>query len=147
MRFYSDVNFYRYVDNDPTVLIDPYGLYTCVGDAVCNFTPDLNNALNEFEKCLGPEHPLKVTCGNNGHPPTDPHMKGMAVDIGHGSNPWLTRDQVMKCFKEAFPSTSYGQQEYNDDTQDPNKYHFHLQYTPNKAGQGGFSPVIHPHGK
>ena len=44
--------------------------------------------------------------GPPGHPATDPHMKGLAVDIGHGSNPWLSRDQVVKCFYNAFPNTA-----------------------------------------
>lgn len=129
-EFYSDINFYPYVDNDPTVLIDPYGLYTCVGKAVCNFTPDMNKALDAFEKCLGRD--FKITCGNNGHPATDPHMKGLAVDIGHGINPWLSRDQVVKCFYDAFPNTAYGQQEYNKG--DSGEYHYHIQYTPGVGG-------------
>ncbi|HXJ17152.1 MAG TPA: RHS repeat-associated core domain-containing protein, partial [Candidatus Polarisedimenticolia bacterium] len=141
-RFYSDVNFYPYVDNDPTVLIDPYGLYTCVGKAVCDFTQDMDRALRDFEKCFG--HDIKITCGNNGHPPSDPHMKGLAVDIGHGTNPWLSRDLVLKCFYGAFPDTSYGQQEYNKG--DSGEYHYHLQYIPGRGGATGFSPGIHANG-
>lgn len=141
-RFYSDVNFYPYVDNDPTVLVDPYGLYTCVGNAVCNFTPDMKKALDNFQKCLGRD--FKITCGNDSHKPTDPHMKGLAVDIGHGTNPWLSRDMVVKCFNAAFPSTAYGEQEY--DQGDSGEYQYHLQYTPGRGGATGFSPVIHAHG-
>ena len=141
-RFYSDVNFYLYVENDPTTLIDPSGFYSCVQGAVCNFTPDMDKALKKFEKCLG--HDIKITCGRNSHKPTDPHMKGLAVDIGHGTNPWLSRDAVIKCFDQAFPSNSYGEQEYNNG--DSGQYQYHLQYTPGLGGKTGFSGYIHPHG-
>ena len=102
----------------------------------------MNKALDAFEKCLGRD--FKITCGNNGHPATDPHMKGLAVDIGHGSNPWLSRDQVVKCFYDAFPNTAYGQQEYNKG--DSGEYHYHIQYTPGVGGLPGFSPGIHANG-
>ena len=82
--------------------------------------------------------------GPPGHPATDPHMKGLAVDIGHGSNPWLSRDQVVKCFYDAFPNTAYGQQEYNKG--DSGEYHYHIQYTPGVGGLPGFSPGIHANG-
>jgi RHS repeat-associated protein len=153
----SDNDFYPYADNDPTVLTDPFGLWTCVGNAVCDFTPEMNDALDKLEKCL--KRPFKITCGRDSHKDTDPHMKGLAVDIGHGTNPWLTRDQMVKCFNEAFPSTSYGQQEYNDNNttpypfgqrgyndDNPGEYHYHLQYTPGAGGQIGFSPFIHTNG-
>jgi uncharacterized protein RhaS with RHS repeats len=145
-RFYSDVNFYSYVDNDPTVLIDPYGLYKCVGNAVCSFTPDMNKALIDLEKCL--KHDINITCGNDSHGPNDPHMKGLAVDFTYNRNPWLNRDALIKCFNSAFPSTSYGQQEWNNDNPNPkpNEYHYHLQYTPGRGGISGFSDYIHAHG-
>jgi hypothetical protein len=144
LGFGSDVNFYPYVDNDPVVLIDPFGLYTCVGMAVCNFTPDMNIALLRFEKCLG--HDIKITCGNDRHKVDDPHTKGLAVDIGIGSNPWLVRDDVEKCFYAAFPNTAYGQQEWNDEPSIPGKFHYHLQYVPNPLLQTGFSKGIHQQG-
>ena len=157
LRWRSDNDFYPYVDNDPTVLTDPFGLWTCVGNAVCDFTPEMNDALNKLEKCLG--RSFKITCGRDSHKDTDPHMKGQAVDIGHGTNPWLTRDQLVKCFNEAFPSTSYGQQEYNDDNttpypygqrgynyDNPGEYHYHLQYTPGVGDVSGFAIGIHAHG-
>jgi RHS repeat-associated protein len=143
-RFYSDVNFYSYVDNDPTVLIDPYGLYTCVGSAVCNFTPEMGKALDDFEKCLGHNGGFKITCGNDSHGPNDPHSKGLAVDIGHGTNPWLSRDQVVKCFYSAFPSDAWGEQEYNQGNS--GEYQYHLQYTPGRNGSTGFGIGIRPHG-
>ena len=155
LRWVSDNNFYSYVDNDPTVLTDPFGLWTCVGaKTVCDFTPEMNEALDKLEKCLG--RPFKITCGRDSHKASDPHMKGLAVDIGHGTNPWLTRDQVEKCFNEAFPDTSYGQQEYNEDKYPygqkeynwgtSNEFHYHLQYVPTPAGISGFSFGIHAHG-
>ena len=128
-----------------------------MGTAVCDFTPEMNEALQKFEKCLG--KPFRITCGRDSHALTDPHMKGQAIDIGHRNNPWLTRDQVVKCFNQAFPANSYGQKEYNQDyppnyppgqpeyNQDsPGDFHYHFQYTPGLGGQTGFSPIIHPHG-
>src|SRR5262249_15325625 len=170
----GNVSFYPYADNNPINLIDPYGLETgninegwdsnwgnwyswnqanhrpprpkpgfhCVGHAVCKFTQDMNDALDCFAKCLG--RPFDITCGRNSHPPTDPHMSGEAVDVGHGSNPWLATDQVKKCFGQCFPKTSYGQEEYNKGSSGTTHYHF--QYGSGRGGATGFSPTIHSHG-
>jgi RHS repeat-associated protein len=98
---YTPVNFYSYVGGDPIFWNDPLGLYKCAQGAICTFIPDLNQALLNFEKCVG--HEVTITCGNDSHKPTDPHMRGEAVDIGHNSNPWLTRDAAEDCFKKSFP--------------------------------------------
>jgi RHS repeat-associated protein len=142
LGFYSDVNFYPYVENAPPVLVDPSGLYSCVQGANCDFMPEMNNALHSFENCL--EHNITITCGRSGHAPSDPHMRGLAVDVGHGTNPWLNRGQVIRCFNAAFPSDAYGQQEYNRGNS--GEYHYHLQYTPGRGSATGFSTYIHPQG-
>jgi len=64
--------------------------------------------------------------------------------LSPSSNPWLSRDAVIKCFKQAFPNKSYGEQEYNKG--DSGQYQYHLQYTPGLGGATGFSPYIHAHG-
>jgi hypothetical protein len=123
------------------------GLYKCAQGAICTFIPELNQALLNFEKCVG--HEVTITCGNDSHKPTDPHMRGEAVDIGHNSNPWLTRDAAEDCFKKSFPQGkggSFGQQEYNSDDTDKG-WHFHFQYYPGVGGATGFAPGIRPHGK
>jgi RHS repeat-associated protein len=47
--FDEGVNFYAYTENTPTNWIDPLGLYHCVGNANCNFTPPMASALHCFD--------------------------------------------------------------------------------------------------
>jgi len=46
-------NFYDYALNDPNVFVDPYGLWHCVADADCNFTPEFKKGLDRFQLCMG----------------------------------------------------------------------------------------------
>jgi RHS repeat-associated protein len=147
---YDPTSFYSYVGGNPVIWADPLGLYQCskAKGVTCNLQPDLNDALLKFEKCTG--HDITVTCGNNGHPPTDSHFYGWAVDIGQNANPWLTRAIAVDCFTKSFPQGpggSYAQQEYN--SSDPNQgWHFHFQYFPGKNYSFGFAPLpIKPQGK
>jgi hypothetical protein len=148
---YETPSLYPYVEGNPILWKDPWGLYKCARGANCNFIPELDAALNCFEKCYG--KPLTVTCGANSHPVTDPHMWGTAVDIGQNANPGLTRPIAENCFKQCFPQKdtggggwgSYGQQEYNSGNP-ADGTHFHFQYFPGLGGASGFSGGIHPHG-
>jgi RHS repeat-associated protein len=70
---YTPVNFYSYAGGDPIFWNDPLGLYKCAQGAICIFIPELNQALLNFEKCVG--HEVTITCGNDSHKPTDPHMR------------------------------------------------------------------------
>lgn len=116
--------------------------FKCVGSAVCDFTADMQNALDCFRVCLGRQP--SITCGHNGHAATDPHMRGEAVDLGHGSNSWLTTDDATQCFNSCYPESSYAQEEYNSGKS--GSTHYHIQYSPGRGGAHGFSPTIHGNG-
>jgi hypothetical protein len=115
----------------------------CQLAAQCDFTPDMQQALECFQSCLG-KRPT-ITCGRGGHAATDPHSRGEGADYGSNTNSWLTGDQAGTCFLSCFPKTSYGQQEYNDRNTGPT--HFHFQYTPGRSGGSGFADTIHEHGR
>lgn len=173
--FDGGADFYVYVDNLPTALLDPYGLspgwspigwwwwfyqnlgpgqlppqsvgkLSCSTPSECNFTPDMQAGLLCFQRCLGN---FKITCGNGQHGPDDPHSKGNGADIGHNENPWIVRGDVERCFTNCFPQGrggSFGQQELNGE--DPSTgYHFHIQFTPGQGVAHGFKRGIQPHGK
>jgi RHS repeat-associated protein len=53
LDFETGTNFYDYVANDPTTLIDPWGLWHCAAGANCNFTPEFKKGLDCFQKCIG----------------------------------------------------------------------------------------------
>jgi RHS repeat-associated protein len=123
--FDGGTNFYDYVANNPIVLIDPWGLWICAGTANCNFSPELRNGLDRFEKCLGGKQPLIVTSGVRPPTPKHPngsHARGEACDIGRNTNPDLSPDNVKHCFLQSFPQ-GYCQEEGNEGP----GTHFHLQ--------------------
>ena len=115
--------------------------FKCTVAGECDFTPDMSSALDCFRIQLGRQP--TITCGRGRHKDTDPHARGEATDMGHGSNPWLTTDQVKSAFEHCFDS-AYGQEEYNDDGKTT---HYHLQDTPGVGGATGFSPTVHGQGK
>ena len=176
--FYGFTNFYAYVAGNPVRWQDPLGLWQCdTGTSCKDLHPDLKNALTNLENCAGlpPGQPLTITCGTTGHQPKvvyprptpanptpngtatgDPHFYGVAVDIGHNSNPGLSPEIFEKCFKLSFPQKqrptrtwgSYAQREYN--SKDPNDgWHYHIQYFGSRTNGEGFSAddPIHPHGQ
>jgi RHS repeat-associated protein len=143
---YDPTSFYSYVGGNPIVWADPSGLYKCATGASCDFQPDFNKALIDFEKCAG--HEITVTCGDNGHPPADTHTYGWAADIGHNNNPWLDRKTAEDCFTKSFPQGimgSYAQQEYNSKNE-RDGWHYHFQYFPAPGDLSGFRTGIAPHG-
>jgi hypothetical protein len=101
----------------------------------------MTQALNALQTCIGST--VIITCGRGRHDPTNPHMNGLAVDLGHNINQFLGRDQVVVCFYLSFPLTSYGQQEY-DSGNPADGYHFHLQYPSGRGGAHGFARGIQP---
>jgi len=96
-------NTYEYVDSNPLTTIDPTGLLgRASGAAPCprlryNAPPPrtkpvscgVARAVSCLQNCMG--FPLVVTGGSEAHPgyPSDPHLGGVAVDFGYGSNPTL----------------------------------------------------------
>ena len=116
--------------------------FRCSFAGECDFAPDMSGALDCFRRCLGRQP--AITCGRGRHPATDPHTRGLAVDIGTVANPWLTTDEARRCFGSCFAGNSYAQQEYNSGNSGP--IHYHIQYTPGVGGATGFSPIIHGNG-
>jgi RHS repeat-associated protein len=158
---YEFTSFYSYVGNNPVLWTDPLGLWKCKQGDCGRLNPALKASLDGFEKCTGLN--LTVTCGTSGHEPTiskngvakgDPHYWGTAVDIGHNTNPGLSRDIFGRCFKQFFPQKypdgtgwgSYAQQEYNS-SNPADGWHFHVQYFGGANGGAGLAPSIHPHGQ
>jgi hypothetical protein len=84
LDFGGGTNFYDYVANDPTVFIDPFGLYRCVAGADCsNLNPELERSLICFDICTGRD--TAVTSARR--PPSrrfphGSHQRGLACDIG-----------------------------------------------------------------
>lgn len=161
---YDLTSFFSYVGNNSVRWIDPLGQWKCAPEASCaDLHPALKAALDRLEKCSN--LPLTVTCGTDSHPPRidkngnatgDPHFWGVAVDIGHNTNPGLSLPLFGKCFKEAFPQKypdgtgwgSYAQPEYNSNDPNDQGWHYHIQYFGGKNGGWGFQPFpIHPHGR
>jgi RHS repeat-associated protein len=129
---------YSYVASNPVNLIDPLGLYHCVGGANCDFTPDMNTALQCFDTCTGRDN--AITGGRSGrNTPNSSHSRGEACDIGRNSNPDLSRDDAERCTTQCFPN-GYGQEERNG----PNipGTHFHIQLNTVPGGQPGFGDGI-----
>jgi RHS repeat-associated protein len=174
LGFQGGINFYDYVENQPTDLVDPSsewpdgwptnnwwwqfgpvpqlplpgqnGTLHCTIPSECNFTPNMQQALTCFQNCLGNQ--VNITCGNGEHDASDPHMKGLAVDISLNANPWLSRGNAERCFSNCFPQGqggSYAQQEENSNPKTGT--HFHIQYPPGRGGAHGFAPGIKKHGK
>jgi RHS repeat-associated protein len=158
---YEFTSFYSYVGNNSVLWTDPLGLWKCKQGDCGRLNPALKDSLDGFEKCTGLN--LTVTCGTSGHEPTisksgvakgDPHYWGTAVDIGHNTNPGLSREIFGRCFKQFFPQKypdgtgwgSYAQQEYNSSNPDDG-WHFHVQYFGGATGGAGLAPGIHPHGQ
>jgi RHS repeat-associated protein len=158
---YEFTSFYSYVGNNSVLWTDPLGLWKCNHGDCGRLNPALKDSLDGFEKCTGLN--LTVTCGTSGHEPTisksgvakgDPHYWGTAVDIGHNTNPGLSREIFGRCFKQFFPQKypdgtgwgSYAQQEYNSSNPD-NGWHFHIQYFGGATGGGSLAPGIHPYGQ
>ena len=100
--FEAGPNLYPYVNNDPMDWVDPYGLQRCAnGD--CDFSPEVAKASVALATCFGRSY--IITCGTSGHAPGDPHSDRVAIDIGHGTNPWLTPELMKRCFDGAQSTT------------------------------------------
>jgi RHS repeat-associated protein len=148
--FEAGTNFYDYVANDPTVFIDPWGLWHCVAGIDCNITPDLKNALECFDKCTNGE--TVVTSARRPPSPKHPngsHSRGEACDLNRANNPGVTRPDAERCRKQCF-ANGYGQEENNrpdykpQNPDDPSThYHFQLRTVP--GAQPGFGQGIKPY--
>jgi RHS repeat-associated protein len=137
-------NFYDYALNNPNVFVDPFGLWHCVADADCNFTPEFKKGLDRFQECIGKTE-IIITSGRRPPTPSRPntgHTRGEACDIGRNSNPNLPRDKVVSCFLQSFPN-SYGQEEKNGNGIPGT--HFHFQQNPLPGTQPGFPPGVRPY--
>jgi RHS repeat-associated protein len=139
--FGTGTNFYNYAANNPTVLIDPFGLWHCAANVNCNFTPGLKKALLCFDKCTGLDTAITGGLGKRSKPGSS-HSKGEACDVGRNSNPTLPRDKTERCFLQCFP-TGYGQEE-NNDPANPGT-HFHFQENTVPGGRPRFAPGIQPY--
>ena|ERR1700674_3974778 len=146
--FDEGLNFYAYTENTPTNWIDPFGLYHCVGNANCNFTPPMASALHCFDNCIAkalglPAFDTVITGGvGKRSKPGSSHSKGEAADIGRNCNPSLTPNNVKPCFSKCFPN-GYGQEENNDPSIGGTHFHFQLNTVP--WGQPRFAPGIQPY--
>jgi RHS repeat-associated protein len=134
-------NFYDYAANDPIVFIDPWGLWHCVGDANCNFDPNMINGLNCFDNCTHCN--TAITSGRRPPTPTHPnssHSRGQACDAGRNNNPCLTPDTTRTCFLQCFPQ-GYCQEESNSGP----GTHYHLQLNTVPGGRPGCAQGIQPY--
>jgi RHS repeat-associated protein len=135
------INLYQFVGNNPVNWIDPWGLYHCVGGANCDFTPDMDAALQCFDTCTGRDTAVTGGRGNRNRPNSS-HARGEACDAGRNSNPDLPRDDAERCTLQCFPN-GYGQEEQNGPNVPGTHYHMQLNTVP--GGQPGFGPGIQPY--
>jgi len=139
--FGAGTNFYNYAANDPTVFIDPLGLWHCAANVNCNFTPGLKKALDCFDKCTNSNTLVTGGVGKRSKPNSS-HSKGEACDVGRNGNPKLPRDTAERCFLQCFPN-GYGQEE-NNDPANPGT-HFHFQENTAPGALPRFAPGIQPY--
>jgi len=142
LDFGGGPNFYNYVANNPTVFIDPFGLWHCVAGADCsNLNFDLERGLVCFDICTGRDTAVTSARRPPSHRfPNGSHSRGTACDIGRNSNPQLPRAE--RCFLQCFPD-GYGQEENNDPK--TGGTHFHFQQYTVPGGQPYFAPGIRPY--
>jgi RHS repeat-associated protein len=145
IAFATSMHRYAYVDSDPIDWADPLGLWHCVGNANCDFTPTMQSALDCFDRCSG--HDTAITSGRGNRATNNSsHSRGEACDIGRNSNPALTRQEAERCFGQCFPN-GYGQVERNGDGTPGSTpgTHIHIQEHPIQGGRPGFAPGIQPY--
>jgi hypothetical protein len=133
-------HLYAYVGSNPLVVADPLGLYHCVGGASCDFTPDMDRALDCFDECTGRD--TAITSGRRDTPPGGSHARGEACDVGRNSNPDLPRPDAEDCRQQCFPN-GYGQEEENGPNIPGTHFHFQLNALP--GTQPGFAPGVRPY--
>ena len=155
--FKGGMNFYNYVNNRPTVIIDPYGLYIIAPGAGGPLDTRTDIALRCFENCIGKE--VTVTgARESGHPhePGSAHETGQACDLGKNNNRDLNRNDVERCFNQCSgPNFPIGPLYSLSETLNllstaPNDRGFtwgyegspnyHLQTRPGRGGATGFAP-------
>lgn len=132
---------YAYVASNPVNLMDLLGLYHCVGGANCDFSNDMNTALQCFDTCTDRDTAITGGRGDRSRGNSS-HSRGEACDIGRNSNPDLTRDDTERCTAQCFPN-GYGQEEGNG----PHTIgtHFHLQLHTVPGGRPDFGTGIQPY--
>jgi RHS repeat-associated protein len=139
--FLAGTNFYDYAANDPTVLIDPLGLYHCVGGANCDFDPGMADGLACFDRCTGRD--TAITSGRRPPSPNHPnsaHSRGQVCDAGRNANPDLPPDTARNCFQQCFPH-GYCQEESNEGP----GTHYHLQLNTVPGGHAGCAQGVQPY--
>jgi RHS repeat-associated protein len=136
------INTYAYVEGNPMMGIDPFGLYRYTPTAGQPVNEETGRVLACMDRCVGARHPnnpalsdLVVTgATEGGHSPGSAHETAQACDIGKNSNPGLTRDDVQACYTECTGPNAYGQEEGN---------HFHIQTRAGRGGATGFANGVH----
>ena len=80
----DDVDLYTYVSNQPTLLVDPEGLFA-VKSGVPTPSAAVQALLTCIETCYGQS--FTVTATTDSHPAASPHGRGQAADIRYPADP------------------------------------------------------------
>lgn len=140
---YDAANIYVYVADNPTNYVDAYGLYTMKPS-----NPPLplpSPALDKLLKCIESQTglTLEVTSTSEVYPlkhpvhgPTDPHRRGLAVDIHYPSDPGSVLNAAACC--GATNALDEKKRKFQNTTAD--NIHLQLVPGPNPANPGGDLP-------
>lgn len=136
MGLESGVNTYMYVDNDPLVYVDPFGLWKVKGPQVPDpnkIDPVLYVFMNCVQRCYGSAWQLTVTATTNDHK-TGAHSRGRAVDFTLPDGALGANDAVccaLNC------GARYVQDEYHYPSPNATGPHIHAQLDKGKGGAKG----------
>jgi RHS repeat-associated protein len=128
------LNLYAYVENNPIVFFDPFGLLR-YNTTDTSKTGKLSGETLTFaecmEKCAGFE--LTVTGGSekSGHTEGSKHYTGQACDFSDARNPKFNKNTVTKCWDKCAKENYYGQKEGGSYP------HWHFQIVPGRGDAKG----------